>query len=190
MSQRKIPVGVSARHIHVSREDLDVLFGKDYQLTFKKELTQPGQFAAEEQVEVSTPKGSFKLRILAPLRKQTQVELSLSDALKLGLKLPVRDSGDLAGSPGITITGPKGSLELAEGVIAACRHIHMNPAEAEDLEVEDKQFVQVACTGERCLIFDRVLVRVHDSFQLEMHIDTDEANAAMLANGAKVEIVK
>ena len=166
------------------------LFGKDYQLTFKKELTQPGQFAAEEQVEISTPKSSFKLRILGPLRKQTQVELALSDALKLGLKLPVRDSGDLAASPGITVTGPKGRIELAEGVIAACRHIHMNPAEADAFKVADKQFVKVACTGERCLIFDRVLIRVHDSFQLEMHIDTDEANAAMLANGAQVELVK
>ena len=190
MSNKKIPVGISARHIHISREDLDVLFGKGYQLTIKKELAQPGQYAANEQVEISTEKGSLKLRILGPERKKTQVEISLSDALKLGINPPVRDSGDIKGAPGITVTGVKGSVKLEEGVIVACRHIHMNSVDAQAFGVKDKEFVQVACKGDRSLVFGQVLVRVHDSFILEMHIDTDEGNAAMLGSGATVELVK
>jgi putative phosphotransacetylase len=189
---KAIPVGISARHLHVTREHLDILFGKGYQLTVKKDLSQPGQFACEEQVDLVTEKGSFKkVRILGPERKQTQVEIALTDSLKLGIKPPVRDSGDVKGSPGLTIVGPKGEVKLAEGVIAACRHIHMTPADAAEYGVKDKDIVKVACGGsERGLIFDKVLIRVNDNFKLECHLDTDEGNAAKASTGDTVEIVK
>ncbi len=191
MSNLKFPVGVSGRHVHVSREDLDVLYGKGYQLQPIKDLSQPGQFACQEVVDLVTEKGSFKkVRILGPERKVSQVEISLTDAIKLGLKPPVRDSGDLAGSPGLTMVGPNGSVELKNGVIAACRHIHMTPADAEQLGVKDKEVVKVSCGGERGLIFDKVLVRVNEAFFLEMHVDTDEGNAAMIKTGDMLEIVK
>lgn len=188
---KPIPVGISARHVHVSREDLDILFGKGYQLTVKKDLSQPGQFACEEQVDLVTEKGTFKkVRILGPERKQTQVEIALTDALKLGIKPPVRDSGDLKGSPGITLVGPKGEVKIPEGSIAACRHIHMTTADAAEYGLKDKEIVKVRCGGERGLIFDNVLARVSDSFQLECHLDTDEGNAAKINTGDTVEIVK
>lgn len=187
---KKIPVGVSARHVHVSREDLDVLYGKDYELTVMKDLSQPGQYAAKESVELVTEKDTMKVRILGPVRKQTQIELALTDAVKLGIKPPVRDSGDLKDSPGLTIKGPKGEVKLGEGVIAACRHIHMTSADAKELNLKDKDIVKVQCGGERGLIFDNVLVRVNDSYSLEMHIDTDEGNASMLNTGTQVQIVK
>jgi len=191
MSQKLIPVGISARHVHVSREDLEVLFGKGYQLTVKKNLSQPGQFASNERVDLVTEKGTFKgVSILGPERKQTQIEISLSDSLKLGVKPPVRDSGDLAGSPGITVVGPAGQVTLPVGVIAAQRHIHMTPADAEELGVKDKEIVQVRCGGSRGLIFDNVLIRVNKDFALEMHLDTDEANASMCSSVAGVEILK
>ncbi|HWR38285.1 MAG TPA: phosphate propanoyltransferase [Patescibacteria group bacterium] len=190
MASKQIPVGISARHVHVSRGDLDILFGAGYQLTVKKDLSQPGQFACNEQVDLITEKGTFKnVRILGPERKQTQVEIALTDALKLGIKPPVRDSGDLKGSPGITIVGPKGQIKIEEGVIAACRHIHMTTADAAELGLKDKEFVKVRCgSADRSLIFDRVLARVNDSFKLEIHLDTDEGNASQA--GATVEIVK
>jgi len=187
---KKIPVGVSARHIHISREDLDVLYGKGYELTVMKDLSQPGQYAAKENVELVTEKGSMKVRILGPVRKQTQIELALTDAVKLGVTPPVRDSGDLKESPGLTIRGPQGEVKIDEGVIAACRHIHMTPAEAEVFCLNDKDVVKVRCGGDRGLIFDNVLVRVNDNYSLEMHIDTDEGNAAMLHTGEAVQIVK
>lgn len=191
MSENKIPVGISARHVHVTREDLAILYGEGYQLTNKKDLSQPGQFACNETVDLITEKGTFKnVRILGPERKATQVELSLTDAIKLKLTPPVRDSGDLAGSPGLAIMGPKGTIELKQGVIAACRHIHMTPADAAEFGVKDKDIVKVFCGGERGLIFDNVLIRVRDDFKLEMHIDTDEGNASMLKTGDSVEIVK
>ena len=191
MSENKIPVGISARHVHVTREDLAILYGEGYQLTNKKDLSQPVQFACNETVDLITEKGTFKnVRILGPERKATQVELSLTDAIKLKLTPPVRDSGDLAGSPGLTIMGPKGTIELKQGVIAACRHIHMTPADAAEFGVKDKDIVKVFCGGERGLIFDNVLIRVRDDFKLEMHIDTDEGNASMLKTGDSVEIVK
>jgi len=187
----KIPAGISARHIHVSREDLDVLFGKDYQLTLVKDLSQPGQYVSAERVDLVTEKGTFKnVSILGPIRKQTQVEISLTDALKLGLKPPVRDSGNLEGSPGLTLVGPKGEVKLTEGVIAACRHIHMTPEDAEKIGVKDKEIVKVKVGGERGLIFDQVLCRVHETFKLDMHLDTDEANAAKVQNGDLVELIK
>lgn len=191
MSEKRIPVGISARHVHVTREDLDILYGEGYQLTNKKDLSQPGQFACNETVDLVTEKGTFKnVRILGPERKATQVEISLTDAIKLKLNPPVRDSGDLAGSPGLTMVGPKGTIELKQGVIAACRHIHMTPADAAEFGVKDKDIVKVSCGGERGLIFDKVLIRVHENFKLEMHIDTDEGNASMLKTGDTVEIVK
>lgn len=188
---KPIPVGISARHLHVSREHLDILFGAGYQLTVKKDLSQPGQFACEEQVDLVTEKGSFKkVRILGPERKQTQVEISLTDSMKLGLKPPVRDSGDVKASPGLTLVGPKGEVKLDEGVIAACRHIHMTPADAAEYGVKDKEIVKVAFGGERGLVFDKVLIRVNDNFKLECHLDTDEGNAARVGTGDNVEIVK
>ena len=138
-----------------------------------------------------TQKGGFnRVRILGPERKQTQVEVSLTDSVKLGLKPPVRDSGALDGSPGIKIIGPAGEIELDKGVIVACRHIHMTPADAEEFGVRDKEIVKVRCQGERGLIFDQVLIRVHETFALEMHIDTDEGNAAMAKTGDIVELIK
>lgn len=188
---KKIPVGISARHVHVNREDLDTLYGPGYQLTLRKELSQPGQFAAEETVDLVTEKGTLKkVRILGPERKKTQVEISLTDSLKLGLKPPVRDSGDLKDSPGLTLVGPKGSVQLTEGTIAACRHIHMTPVDAAEYGVKDKEIVKVQCGGPRGLIFDNVLIRVHDSFKLEMHVDTDESNAAMMNAQSAIEILK
>lgn len=191
MSEKKIPVGISARHVHVTREDLDILYGNGYQLTVKKDLSQPGQYAANELVDLVTEKSTFKnVRILGPERKVTQIEISMSDAMKLGLKAPVRDSGDIEGSAGITIVGPKGTIKLDKGVIVACRHIHMTPADAEAFAVKDKEIVKVRCEGDRALIFDKVLIRVNEQFKLEMHVDTDEGNAALLNNSSTIEIVK
>lgn len=191
MLETKVPVGISARHVHVSQADLDILYGEGYQLTVKKALLQEGQFASNELVDIVTEKGSFKnVRILGPIRKQTQVEIALTDALKLKLAIPVRDSGDLKGSPGITIVGPKGTIEIPEGVIAAGRHIHMSPTDAANFGVKDKDIVSVRCGGERGLVFENVLIRAHESFRLEMHIDTDEANAAMCKNSGLVEVIK
>lgn len=191
MSETKVPVGISARHIHVSQGDLDVLYGEGYQLTVKKDLLQQGQYAANEVVDIVTEKGIFKnVRILGPVRNQTQIEISLSDAMKLKISTPVRDSGDLKGSPGITVIGPKGTVTLEEGVIAAGRHIHMSLTDAENFGVKDKDIVKVRCGGERGLVFENVLIRVHESFRLEMHIDTDEANSAMCLNSGVVEVIK
>lgn len=191
MLETKVPVGISARHVHVSQADLDILYGEGYQLTVKKDLLQIGQFAANELVDLVTEKGSFKnVRILGPLRKQTQVEVALTDAMKLKINIPVRDSGDLKNSPGITIVGPKGTVELTEGVIAAGRHIHMSLPDADAFGVKDRDIVSVRCGGERGVIFENVLIRAHESFRLEMHIDTDEANATMCKNGGLVEIIK
>ncbi len=185
----QIPVGISNRHLHLSRADLDVLFGKGYQLKQMKPLSQPGQYAAEECVDIVGPKGKIeKVRVLGPERKATQIEVSQTDAFKLGLKPPVRDSGDIVNSPGIRVVGPAGQVELKEGVILACRHIHMHTSDAQRFGVKDKQRVRVICDGERGVVFENVLARVHDQFALEMHIDTDEANAALLKNGVMVRM--
>lgn len=186
-----IVVGVSNRHVHLSREDVEILFGKDYQLTPIKELGQPGQFACQETVTIVGPKGSIEnVRVLGPERKETQVEISLTDAYKLGLNPPVRDSGDLEGTPGITIIGPKGQVTKDRGVIIAKRHIHMHTSDAEKFGVKDKDIVKVIVEkGDRKLIFDDVLIRVSDKFALEFHVDTDEANAALLKTGDTVFIV-
>jgi len=191
MAAETIPVGVSARHVHLSEEHLEALFGAGFKLTVMKQLSQPGQYAAQETVDLETEKGSFKkVRILGPVRKNTQVELAFTDAIKLGLNPPVRDSGDHRDSPGITIVGPKGKLKIDRGVIIAWRHIHMTPEDAARFGVHDKDFVKAACGGERGLIFENVLIRVHPEFKLEMHVDTDEANAAMLKTGQSVSIIK
>lgn len=191
MSELLVPVGVSNRHLHLSEQDLAKLFGEGHALTFKKELKQTGQFAAEEVVDLVGPKGTInKVRVLGPVRKQTQIEVALTDAFKLGLKPPVRESGDLANSPGITLVGPKGKLELAEGVIVAARHIHMTPEDAKNFGVKDKDVVKARFGSARGLVFENVVIRVHESYRLEFHVDTDEANASQLFNNAEVEIIK
>ncbi|MDK2786224.1 MAG: putative phosphotransacetylase [Thermotoga sp.] len=187
-----IIVGVSNRHVHLSREDLETLFGKGYELTPVKELRQPGQYAAKETVTIVGPKGAIEnVRVLGPVRKETQVEISRTDAFRLGVRPPVRDSGDLEGTPGIVIIGPNGILVKEKGVIIAKRHIHMHPKDAEHYGVKDKDIVKVIVeNGDRRLIFDDVLIRVREDFALEFHVDTDEANAAMLNTGDLVYIVE
>ena len=178
--EKKVIVETSARHIHLSAADVATLFGEGHALTNKKDLSQPGQFACEEKVELVGPKGSLKVSVLGPERKATQVELSYTDARTLGLKaVPVRESGDTAGSPGLKLVGPCGEVDLAEGVIIAKRHIHMTTADAEAFGLTDKQVVSVKIENDsRSTIFGDVVVRVSDSFALAMHIDTDECNAA------------
>ncbi|HOA17337.1 MAG: phosphate propanoyltransferase [Fervidobacterium sp.] len=194
MKKKEFPIiaGVSNRHVHLSREDLDLLFGKGYALTPTKDLGQPGQFACKEMVTIVGPKGSIEnVRILGPERKDTQIEISLTDAFKLGIMPPVRDSGDIEGTPGITIIGPNGKLEKEKGVIIAKRHVHMHPSDAEKFGVKDKDIVKVIVeNGDRKLIFDDVLIRVSEKFALEFHVDTDEANAALLKTGDVVYIVE
>lgn len=185
-----IPVGVSARHVHLSNSDLETLFGEGYNLTLKKELSQPGQFAAEECVEIVGSKKNFpSVRILGPVRSKSQVELSLTDCFTIGVKAPIRESGDIKASGSVKIVGPKGEVTIPEGVIVAARHLHMNPHEAIAFGLKDKQKVRVKTTGERAVIFENVVVRVREDFALEMHIDTDEANAAAIGNGAQAEII-
>ena len=175
----KVLVETSARHIHVSQADLETLFGAGATLTNKKDLSQPGQFACFERVDIVGPKGKFNVSILGPVRKQTQVEISLTDARAMGLTAPVRESGDLAGSAPCKVIGPKGEIDLTEGVIVAKRHIHFSPKDGEEFGVVDKQVVQVRIDSDgRSLIFDDVVCRVHPEFALAMHIDVDEANAA------------
>ncbi|HIT64808.1 MAG TPA: phosphate propanoyltransferase [Candidatus Ventrimonas merdavium] len=188
----KFMVETSARHVHVSPADLATLFGEGYELTWKKDLSQPGQFACEERVTVVGPKKELKgVSILGPCRKQTQVELSLTDARSIGCAAPIRESGDLAGSGPCKIIGPKGEIEISEGVIAAKRHIHATPADAEALGVQNGDIVSVKIdTDGRSLVFGDVVVRVSDSYALAMHIDTDESNAAGCGREVYGEIVK
>lgn len=188
---KKVLVETSARHVHVSRRVLDILFGEGYQLTKKKDLSQPGQYACEERVAVIGPKSSFPaVSILGPERKETQVELSASDARSIGVKAPIRESGDLEGSAPCKLVGPKGEVELKDGVIVAKRHIHMTPEDAEQFGIKDKQVVSVKLdTDGRSLIFGDVVVRVNPSYALAMHIDTDESNAALCAPGLMGEVI-
>ena len=191
MLKEMVPVGLSNRHIHLSKEDLEVLFGEGYELTKWKDLSQPGQYAAEEKVDVAGVKGTLKgVRILGPTRKETQVEVSLTDSFVLGVNPPVRDSGDLVDSPGAKIVGPKGEITIDKGVIVAARHIHMHTSDAESFGVLDKEIVSVKVEGKRGLIFDNVLVRVHKDYALEMHVDIDEGNAASLKNGSMIKLLK
>ena len=186
----QIIVETSARHIHVTEEDFKVLFGEGATLTHKKDLSQPGQYACEEMVEVVGPKGSTKMRVLGPTRPESQVEVSLADARGLGLAVPVRQSGDVEGTPGCKLVGPKGEVELERGVIVASRHIHMSLEDAENFGVKDKDIVSVQTQGERALLFNNVLVRANSAFKLEMHVDLEEGNAAGVKNGDLVELVK
>lgn len=186
----KLPIALSNKHIHLSQADIDVLFGQGYELTHKKDLSQPGQFACEEMVEVVGPKGSTKMRVLGPARPESQVEVSLADARALGIAVPVRQSGDVEGTPGCKLVGPKGEVEMSRGVIVAARHIHMSLEDAEKFGVKDKDVVSVQTTGERALLFNNVLVRANAAFALEMHVDLDEGNAAGVKNGDLVELVK
>ncbi|MBO5355780.1 MAG: phosphate propanoyltransferase [Clostridia bacterium] len=188
--EKKFVVETSARHIHVTAETFAKLFGADAELHNKKDLSQPGQFACEERVTVVGPKGELKVSILGPFRPADQVELSFTDARTLGLKaVPVRESGDVSGTPGLKLVGPCGEVEMAEGTIVAKRHIHMTCADAERLGVTDKQIVKVAVNTARPVIFDDVVVRVSDKFALAMHIDTDECNAAAAFGEVFGEIV-
>ena len=186
----KLPIALSNKHIHLSQADIDVLFGQGYELTHKKDLSQPGQYACEEMVEVVGPKGSTKMRVLGPARPESQVEVSLADARGLGIAVPVRQSGDTEGTPGCKLVGPKGEVEMTKGVIVAARHIHMSLEDAERFGVKDKDVVSVQTTGERALLFNNVLVRANAAFALEMHVDLDEGNAAGVKNGDLVELVK
>ena len=181
---KEFMVETSARHVHVTEETLHTLFGEGYELTVKKELSQPGQFASNERITVVGPKKELaNVSILGPCRKADQVELSATDARSIGIEDPVRESGDIAGSGACKLIGPAGEVELKEGVIVAKRHIHMTPADAKELGVENGQIVKVQIKNEngRNLIFDDTVVRVSEKYALAMHIDTDEANAASCA---------
>lgn len=185
-----IPVGISNRHVHLSQQDVEALFGKGYTLTPFKPLRQPGQFAAEECVTIVGPKGSLtNVRVLGPTRPTTQLEVSRADCFVLGIKAPVRESGQLENAGSALLVGPKGHVELHSQVICAWRHIHMSPQDARQLNVSNGQKVSVCSHGERRLTFDEVVVRVREDFALEFHIDTEEANAAGLKNGEQVALI-
>lgn len=175
----KIPIETSARHIHICKEDFEKLFGTGSELTFDKELSQPGQFLAKERITVIGPKGRFEnIALLGPLRPATQVEISLTDTKKLGIPAVIRQSGDIAGTPGCTLSGPNSTIDIDKGVIVAKRHIHMTPSQAYKMRVKDNDNVFVLTRSyERALIYADVVVRVHKNFSLAMHVDTDEANA-------------
>lgn len=191
--ENQVLVEISARHVHVSQEDLETLFGKGYELTVKKELSQPGQFACEERVKVIGAKGEFPaVSILGPVRKETQVEVSLTDARSIGVQAPVRESGDLEGSGACKLVGPAGEVELEKGVIAAKRHIHATTADAEKMGLENGEIVsvEIPTANGRNLTFGDVVVRVSDSYALAMHIDTDEANAAGMTPNTIGTVIK
>jgi len=179
-----IPVEISAHHVHLAQADVEALFGPGHQLTPMHELSQPGQYACEEKVHLVGPKGRIaNVRVLGPTRKETQVEIAMTEQFKLGVQPPIRQSGDLAGTPGLTLEGPYGSTQIERGVICAQRHIHMSPEDALRFRVRDNYVVRVRVEGERELIFGDVVVRVNPAFRLAMHIDTDEGNAGNLKTG-------
>ncbi|HIZ19252.1 MAG TPA: phosphate propanoyltransferase [Firmicutes bacterium] len=190
--KNQVLVETSARHVHLSQKDLDTLFGEGYQLTNKKDLSQPGQFACTERVDVVGSKKTLAgVTILGPVRPDTQVELSLTDARSIGVDAPIRESGDIAGSGVCKLVGPKGEVELTQGVIAAKRHIHMTPQDAEEFGVKDKDEVSVKIESDgRSLVFGDVVVRVSTKYALAMHIDTDESNAAGVKPGMMGEVIK
>jgi putative phosphotransacetylase len=180
----EVPIAVSNRHIHLSKEHVERLYGRNYQLNKLKDLSQPGQFACKETVTLIGPKGKLeKVRVLGPARGDTQIEISLNDGYTLGIAPPIRDSGDIEDTPSVTIQGPRGQLKVDQGLICAARHIHMGPDDATRFQVTNGQRVQVKVTGQRGVIFDNVLIRVSPNYKLEMHIDVDEANAAQIKNG-------
>lgn len=187
----KVQIGLSNKHLHLSEEHIEALFGKGHKLTPTKDLVQPGQYACEEKVDIVGPKATLKgIRVLGPARPETQVELAMTDARTIGIKAPVRESGKLEGTPGCTLIGPAGTVELDHGVIVALRHIHLSPEEAVEAGVKDKDVVSVKIEGERGLIFDNVLIRSGNGHKREAHFDTDEGNAAGCGPDAVCEILK
>ncbi len=186
----KVKLGVSNRHIHLSQQDMETLFGAGYQLHKVKELGQPGEFASDEKIDLVTEKATMKgIRVIGPVRKQTQVELAVTDARVLGLNPPVRESGDLNDSSGAKIVGPKGEIVLKEGIIIAARHLHLDLETAGKYGLKDQDIVKISIPGERAMTFDNVLVRAKATYAPEFHIDTDEANACMAQNDQEVEII-
>ena len=178
MSDIRVVIEGSGKHCHVTRETLDKLYGKGFELEVKKWLTQPGQFATPQKVTIKGPRGAAEISIIGPCRKVNQIELSLTDARALGFDAPIRESGDVAGSPGCKMTGPCGEVDISEGVIIAKRHVHLTPEDGEKFGIKDKQIVQVRVEGERALIFDEVVARVSHEYATFMHLDYDEINAA------------
>lgn len=189
---KKIPVGISGRHVHVTKEHLEILFGAGHELTPLKDLSQPGQYAADEKVDLISPEGKVLsgVRILGPVRPASQVEISQSDAIRYKFNAPVRSSGNIKGSGAATLVGPKGSVELSEGVIIADRHIHFSVEEAQAFGVKDRDVVSIKVGGTKPGILDQVLCRVHENFRLDCHLDTDDGSAFLLKNGDLVELVK
>lgn len=189
--EKFVPVAMSNRHLHVTRKDLDILFGEGHELTNMKDLSQPGQYACDEKVDIVGPKSTLKgVRILGPVRPATQVEISMFDARTMGVEGMVRASGNTAGTPGCTLVGPKGEIKLEEGVIVAARHIHMHTSDAPKFGLKDKDIVKVRVGKERAVVFENVVVRVHPEYALDMHIDIEEGNAAGISNGDMGEIIK
>lgn len=187
----KVKIGLSNKHVHLSQANLEVLFGKGHELTPTKDLVQPGQFAAEEKVDIVGPKKTLAgIRVLGPVRPETQVELALTDARTIGIKAPVRESGKLEGTPGCKLVGPCGEVELSHGVIAALRHVHLNDDQAKEAGVKDGDWVSIKIEGERGLVFDNVLVRAGAKHEKEVHLDTDEGNAAGCGPDTVCEILK
>ncbi|QGH35403.1 phosphate propanoyltransferase [Gracilibacillus salitolerans] len=187
----RVPVSISARHVHLEKVHADILFGKEYEFQKHRDISQPGQYACVEQVTIVGPKSSIeRVRIVAPLRRQTQVEVSRTDAIKLGIQPPVRHSGDVAGSAPITIIGPKGKIHLKEGCIIADRHIHMSPADANTFGVANHQKVQVEVDGEKAGVMGNVTIRVSERYALDMHIDTDDANAFAIKGTEYLTLIK
>ena len=187
----KVEVGLSNKHLHLKEEDIEILFGKGHALSPTKALKQPGQFACEEKVDIVGPKGTLKgIRVLGPARKETQVELAMTDARTLGINAPVRESGKLEGTPGVKLVGPAGEVDLDHGAIVALRHVHLSKDQAVEAGVKDKELVSIKFEGERGLVFDNVLVRSGEGHEREIHLDTDEGNAAGLGNGDLGEIIR
>ena len=185
-----VPVNMSNRHAHLSREHVEILFGKDHKLTVMKDFSQPGQFACDEKIDVVGPKGTLKnVRILGPERPESQVEVSIFDARTAGFEAVVRQSGNTAGTPGCKLVGPAGEVVVDHGVIVASRHVHMHTSDGEKLGYKDKDMVSIRVGGERSVVFENVLVRVHETFALDMHIDIEEGNAAGLKGGEPGEII-
>ena len=187
----EVKIGLSNKHLHLQKEHIEILFGKGHELTPTKPLVQPGQFACEEKVDIVGPKNTLKgIRVLGPARPETQVEVAMTDARTLGIKAPVRESGKLDGTPGCKIVGPCGEVEIDHGVIVALRHVHLSPAQAEEAGVKDKDIVSIKIEGERGLVFNNVLVRSGDAHEREVHLDTDEGNAAGCGPDAVCAIIK
>jgi len=189
-NKRYIPTAGSNRHVHLSREDIDKLFGDGYELEVFKLLSQPGQYAAKEKVDIVGPKGTIKgVRILGPARKLSQVEIFYGDSYKLGIKPVIKMSGDISGTPGAKITGPKGEVVLSQGVIVAARHLHISPEESEWFGLENGDIISVRKTGDRALVIENIPVRCGEGHSLEIHLDIEEANAGMIKNGDLLELV-